>query len=99
MLNEMIIGRMKCPVCGRYFFCDLKYYWCPFCGTTNHDEQIQPVTKDARITSRDQDGIAVYVGPHEFNSITYAPFLRERAMTEVLEKLCELEEEKENETI
>ena len=98
MLNEMILGRMKCPVCGRYFFSNLKYYWCPYCGTTNNGE-IKKTEITQRITSRDQDGIAVYIGPHTFNTMTYAPFLGERAMAEVLEKLCKMEEEKENETI
>ena len=98
MLNEMILGRMKCPVCGRYFFTNLRLYWCPFCGTSSTGE-VEKAESSQRITSRDEDGIAVYVGPHTFNSMTYAPFLNERAMSEILEKLCELEEEKEHETI
>lgn len=96
MLNELILGRMKCPVCGRYFFGDLKMYWCPYCGINSYGQQIPSAssTKD-RITSRDENSIAVYIGEHSFKNKTYAPYLNEYAISEILERLCELEEEKE----
>lgn len=99
MLNEMIIGRMKCPVCGRYLFGQLKGYWCPYCGTTSKGEIIITPMLDGRITARDENNIPVYTGLHSYQSKTYAPYLNPNAIAEILEKLCLMEEEKENETI
>ena len=97
MLNELIIGRMKCPVCGRYMFGNLKQYWCPFCGNSNNEEINNVISSPTeRITNRDENGVAVYIGAHSFNNYTYAPYLNEYAKAEVLEKLCVLEEEKES---
>lgn len=99
MLNELIIGRMRCPVCGRYFFGNLNLWWCPFCGTTTEGEQYISQSPTGRITTRDENGIAVYTGIHSDKSKAYAPYLTEYAIVEILEKLCEMEEEKENENI
>ena len=99
MLNELIIGRMQCPVCGRYLFGDLNLWWCPFCGTTSKGEQYISQSPLERITARDENGIAVYTGIHSFKNKTYAPYLNEYAVAEILEKLCKMEEEKENEHI
>lgn len=101
MLNELIIGRMRCPVCGRYFFGDLKFWWCPFCGTNSDGEVVASSSSEntERITERDENGIATYIGEHSMHKHTYAPYLNARAISEILEKLCKFEEEKENETI
>lgn len=99
MLNELLIGRMRCPVCGRYMFGDLKFWWCPFCGNNSENEVIAAPTSTARITARDENGIAVYIGEHSYRKKTYAPYLSQFAMAEILEKLCKMEEENENETI
>lgn len=97
MLNEMIFGRFRCPFCGRVFYGPLLHYWCPFCGMTE-DSPIPTKTEDnERITARDDDGIPYYIGPHTFRTKTYAPDMSITATMEVLEKLCKLEEEKENE--
>lgn len=98
MLNELLIGRMRCPVCGRYFFGDLKFYWCPYCGTNSDGEVIKTPGSDesTRITARDENQVAVYTGIHSYKNKTYAPYLSEYAVAEILEKLCKLEEEKEN---
>ncbi len=101
MLNELIIGRMRCPVCGRYFFGDLKFWWCPYCGINSEGEIIAPATNEEtkRITARDENNIAIYIGEHSYSKKTYAPYLSQLAIAEILEKLCEMEEEKNNETI
>ena len=96
MLNELIIGRMQCPVCGRYMFGDLKYWWCPYCGKNGAEDTAIISNPINRITARDENGIAVYVGIHSMNSRTYAPYMGINAITEVLERLCEKEEEDEN---
>lgn len=96
MLNELIIGRRQCPVCGRYIFGDLKYWWCPYCGSDNTEENIIISNPTDRITARDENGIAVYIGIHSPNSYTYAPYMGINAIAEVLERLCEKEEEDEN---
>ena len=97
MLNEMLFGRFRCPFCGRVFYGPLLHYWCPFCGMTE-DSPIPTKTEDnERITARDDDGIPYYIGPHTFRTKTYAPDMSITATMEVLEKLCKLEEEKENE--
>lgn len=97
MLNEMLFGRFRCPFCGRVFYGPLLHYWCPFCGMTE-DSPIPTKTEDnERITARDDDGVPYYIGPHTFRTKTYAPDMSITAVMEVLEKLCKLEEEKENE--
>jgi hypothetical protein len=96
MLNELMIGRMKCPVCGRYLFGDLKFWWCPYCGTNSEGEVIITQVTTDRITARDANNIPVYIGAFSPKRITYAPYMSANAIAEVLEKLCILEEEKEN---
>ena len=97
MLNEMLFGRFRCPFCGRVFYGPLLPYWCPFFGMTE-DSPIPTKTEDnERITARDDDGVPYYIGPHTFRTKTYAPDMSITAVMEVLEKLCKLEEEKENE--
>lgn len=97
MLNEMMIGRFKCPVCGRVFFGPLLRYWCPYCGVSAENDT--PVISEVgtRITTRDEDGIACYTGIHSIRDRTYAPELSVTAMMEVLERLCQLEEQQEEE--
>ena len=93
----MLFGRFRCPFCGRVFYGPLLHYWCPFCGMTE-DSPIPTKTEDnERITARDDDGVPYYIGPHTFRTKTYAPDMSITAVMEVLEKLCKLEEEKENE--
>ena len=97
MLNELIIGRMKCPVCGRYLFGDLQYWWCPYCGSNGADKENIIISDNSRLTDRDENGIAVYTGIHSMNHYTYAPYMGSNAVAEILERLCEMEEEKYNE--
>ena len=96
MLNEMLFGRFQCPFCGRIFYGPLLHYWCPFCGMTEDSPEPTKTADNERITTRDEDGVPYYIGPHTFKTKTYAPDMSLSAIMEVLEKLCKLEEEKEN---
>lgn len=99
MLNELMVGRFKCPFCGRIFYGPLLHYWCPFCGMSEESPLPEKTEDTKRLTARDEDGVPYYNGVHTFKSKTYAPEMSMRAIMEVLEKLCELEEEKENEQL
>ncbi len=95
MLNELMVGRFKCPVCGRIFYGPLLHYWCPFCGMTENSPFPEITEENDRLTDRDENGIPYYIGVHTLKSKTYAPDMSMRAIMEVLEKLCEFEEKKE----
>ena len=84
MLNELIIGRRQCPVCGRYIFGNLKYWWCPYCGSDNTEENIIISNPTDRITARDENGVAVYIGIHSPNSYTYAPYMGINAIHQIV---------------
>ena len=90
MLNELLLRNFVCPVCGKRIEFFTRGYWCPFCGTSlNDDEVTEP---PVRLTMRDEDGIPVYIGTKSFKPQTYAPFLSQSAMIEILERLCKWEE-------
>lgn len=106
MLHELLKLRFSCPVCGRILYPHkIRGYWCPFCGTdlklNTDQEQTKTVDLTNRITSRDENGVPVYIGEHQFRSRSYPEDINITAISEILEKLCqyeELDEEQENNT-
>lgn len=97
MLNEMLIGRFVCPVCGRIIYFPTRGYWCPYCGIDlNHQPPIEDTNSSERLTARTETGIPYYIGKHTFREKTFAQDMGISAIAEVLEKLAELEDEQEN---
>lgn len=92
MLNEMISLRFTCPLCGKPLDHFIDKYWCPFCGQQVFTDDEIDINK--RLTARDENGIAVYIGNKSFRNPEYAPRLSQMAMIEILEKLCAMEEKR-----
>lgn len=94
MLNEMINLRFICPLCGKPIDHFINGYWCPFCGNELYHSEEDETIPPKRLTSRDDEGYAVYIGEKSFRPFEYAPRLSQSAMIEILERLCKWEEGK-----
>lgn len=101
MLNELVANYFygKCPVCGRLYISAFERFvtWCPYCGTPTLTDNS---STNGRLTERDDQGIARYVGNLSHHKPEYAHQLTRNAVEEILEKLCVYEENEaaENET-
>jgi hypothetical protein len=100
MLNEMIRHGFVCPVCGRLtFFHQHPLYWCPYCGSSTSNSKVINTISLPRLTKRDANGNAQYIGEFGFYPESYGPQLSTTAVIEILERLCyyeEIREEKNN---
>lgn len=99
MLNELLRYQFLCPVCGRILYRHkIRGYWCPYCGTdlTNVDEEKYQVDLSNRLTARDENGVPYYIGIHTMRERTYPQDINITATIEILEKLCQYEEQEEN---
>ena len=99
MLNEMLIGRMICPVCERIIYGPVRGWWCPYCGRDLNDSNMIEKSFSNRLTARAENGMPYYIGKFTFRERAFPQDLSLGAIAEILEKLAQYEdiaEEEEN---
>ena len=101
MLNEMLIGRLVCPVCERIIYgYNIRVYWCPYCGADLvHKEPIEKTFSNQRLTGRTESGMPYYCGNFTFRERCFPQDMSLSAVAEVLEKLAQYEDIGEQEEI
>ncbi len=92
MLNEMLIGRLACPVCERIIYGPLRGWWCPYCGRDLNEENAVEQTFTNRLTARAENGMPYYIGHFSFRERAYPQDLSLGAIAEILEKLAQYED-------